>query len=98
MIVWLWEAGSTQGVLATGNQAEARRKVASCMRATGAVTAVLEMAHFDGMQSLNAAYAPVEGQCWVARCHPSGRVSWRLRAPACEPAAVSHGQPKHGDQ
>ena len=90
MIVWLWEAGSTQGVLAAGNQAKARRKVASCMRATGAVTAVLEMAHFDVVGSLNAAYAPVDGQCWVARCHPSGRVSWRrLRAPAREPPA--HG-------
>ena len=96
MIVWLWQAGSTQGVLATGNQAEARRKVASCMRATGAVIAVLEMAHFDVVGSLNAAYAPVDGQCWVARCHPSGRVTWRLRAPEREPAAW-HGQPEHGN-
>jgi hypothetical protein len=98
VIVWLWQAGSTQGVVVTGNQARARRKVASCMRDTGTVTAVLEMAHFDGMKSLNAAYAPVDGECWIGRCHPSGRVSWRLRAPAREPAAVRHGQPDHGDQ
>lgn len=88
MIVWLWQAGSTQGVLATGNQAEARRKVATCMRDTGVVTAVLEMAHFDVAGSLIAAYAPVEGQCWVARSHPSGRVSWRLRTPGREPPAT----------
>ena len=98
MIVWLWQAGSTQGVVVTGNQAKARRKVTSCMRDTGTVTAVLEMARFDGMKSLNAAYAPVDGQSWVARCHPSGRVSWRLRAPAREPAAACHGQPDHGDR
>jgi len=96
VIVWLWEAGSTQGVLAIGSQAEARRKVASCMRATGVITGVLEMAHFDVVGSLNAAYAPVDGQRWVARCHPSGRVSWRLRAPAREPPAAWHGQPEHG--
>jgi hypothetical protein len=97
VIVWLWQAGSTQGVVVTGNQAKARRRVASCMRDTGAVTAVLEMAYFDGMKSLNATYAPVDGQRWLGRCHPSGRVSWRLRAPERESAAVGRGQPDHGD-
>ena len=97
MIVWLWQAGSTQGVVVTGDQAKVRRRVASCMRDTGAVNAVLEMAYFDGMKSLNAAYALVDGQRWVGRCHPSGRVSWRLGAPAREPAAVGHSQPDHGD-
>lgn len=86
MIVWLWRAGSAEGV--TDECRKARRAAASFMRGTGTGSAVVEQAHFiPGIDSLNTGYEKAGAPRWVARRHPSGRISWRLRPAAPELAA-----------
>lgn len=78
-MVWLWAAGSAEGV--TDDYAKARGTAASFMRRTGTSAAVAEQAYFiTGIRSLSAGYEKVSGSHWVARRHPSGRISWRLRS------------------
>ena len=80
MIVWLWAAGNGEGV--TDDYAKARGAAASFMRMTGTSAAVVEQAYFiTGIRSLSAGYERAGGSHWVARRHPSGRISWRLRSP-----------------
>jgi hypothetical protein len=78
VIVWLWAAGNGEGV--TDDYAKARRAAASFMRMTGTSAAVVEQAYFiTGIRSLSAGYERAGGSHWIARRHPSGRISWRLR-------------------
>ena len=78
MIVWLWAAGPAVGV--TDDHAKARRAAVFFMRSAGADAAVVEMAYFiSGTRSLSAGYEPAGAARWVARRHPGGRVSWRMR-------------------
>jgi hypothetical protein len=75
VIVRLWSAGSAEGV--TDRRAKACRTAASFIQSCGADTAVVEMAYFDdGVRSLSAGYMIADARRWVARRHPSGRVSW----------------------
>jgi hypothetical protein len=79
VIVWLWRAGTAEGVVVTDDQQQARRTDAAFMRRTGIVTAVMEMAYFDdGVKSLSAGYVSADAWRSVARCHPSGRISWSI--------------------
>jgi hypothetical protein len=88
VIVWLWWAGSAEGV--TDSRRTARGRAVSFLRGTGA-TAILEMAYFnDGVRSLGAGYDRAHGApCWVARRLPGGRVNWTLRHAEPELAAAS---------
>jgi hypothetical protein len=79
VIVWLWATGSAEGV--TDDYMKARRAAASFMRSTGTDAAVVEQAYFiTGIRSLSAGYERAGGSHWIARRHPSGRISWRLRS------------------
>lgn len=76
--MWLWAAGSAEGV--TDDHAKVRRAAVSFMRSTGTDAAVVEQAYFiSGTRSLSAGYEKADAPCWVARRHPGGRVSWRMR-------------------
>jgi hypothetical protein len=86
VIVWLWAAGSAEGV--TDDYTKAREAAASFMRMTGTDTAVVEQAHFiTGISSLSAGYERAGAPQWIARRHPGGRISWRLRPTGPELAA-----------
>ena len=75
MIVFLWSAGTAEGV--TDNPRKARDDAAALMRSQEADTALVEKAYFmPGFGSLETGYLSA-GPCWTARRHPSGRVSWR---------------------
>ena len=75
MIVFLWSAGTAEGV--TDNPQTARTNAAALMCSQEADTALVEKAYFiPGIGSLETGYVPA-GRCWAARRHPSGRVSWR---------------------
>ena len=79
MIVWLWQAGSAEGV--TDDFEKARRTTASFMRSSGTDAAVVEQAYFiPGIESLSTGYERTAGPHWVARRHPGGRISWSLRS------------------
>jgi hypothetical protein len=79
VIVWLWQAGTAEGVIVAGDQQQARTRVAAFIRRTGMVAAVMEMAYFDdGVKSLSAGYVSADAWRSVARCHPSGRISWSI--------------------
>jgi len=74
-MVWLWAAGSSQGV--TDDQAKARKGAASALASSGTGTAVVEQAYFiSGTRSLSAGYE-LAGARWVAR-RRRGQVSWRM--------------------
>jgi hypothetical protein len=80
VIVWLWAAGSAEGV--TDDYAKARRAAASFMRKTGTSAAVVEQAYLiTGIRSLSAGYEKANAPHWVARRHPGGQISWRQRWP-----------------
>jgi hypothetical protein len=86
VIVWLWATGNAEGV--TDDCTKAREAATSFMRMTGASAAVVEQAHFiTGIRSLSAAYERAGGSHWIARRHPSGRISWSLRPTGPELAA-----------
>ena len=75
MIVFLWSAGTAEGV--TDNPRKAHDDAAALMRSQEADTALVEKAYFiPGFGSLETGYLPA-GPCWTARRHPNGRVSWR---------------------
>jgi len=77
VIVYLWRAGSAEGV--TDDRKTALRTAARFMRATGAGEAVVETARYDDVTgSPRAGYAKADGPHWVARRHADGRVTWRL--------------------
>jgi hypothetical protein len=79
VIVFLWQAGTAEGV--TDDYATAQQRAASFMRGAGASTAVVEQASFiDGSTSLSSCYQALPGRCWVARRHPGGRVYWEQRS------------------
>ena len=82
MIVWLWEAGPAAGV--TDDPGKARRTAAFFMRSASTDSAVVEQARFiPGIRSLSAGYERPDGAArWVARLHPSGRITWKPRPPA----------------
>ena len=78
MIVWLWAAGSAVGV--TDDHKKARRAAVFFMRSAGTDAAVVEQAYFiSGARSLGAGYERDGAARWVARRHPGGRISWRMR-------------------
>ena len=78
MIVWLWVARSAVGV--TDDHKKARRAAVFFMRSAGADAAVVEQAYFiSGTRSLQAGYEGAGAARWVARRHPGGRISWRMR-------------------
>jgi len=78
VIVWLWAAGSAVGV--SDDHANARRAAVFYMRSTGTDAAVVEQAYYiSGARSLSAGYEPAGAPHWVARRHPGGRISWRMR-------------------
>jgi hypothetical protein len=86
VIVYLWQAGSAEGV--TDDHERARRKAARFMRTTGTDKAIVETARYDdGIRSLGAGYAKADGPHWVARRHANGQVTWRLRSAESELAA-----------
>jgi hypothetical protein len=86
VIVWLWAAGSAVGV--TDDHKKARRAALFFMRDAGTDAAVVERAHFIcGTTSLSAGYERAGAARWVARRHPGGRVSWRMRPAEPGPAA-----------
>jgi hypothetical protein len=87
VIVWLWSAGSAQGV--TDNDEKARQAASRFIAGTGADTAVVEQAHYiSGTDTLVTGYHKADAPRWVARRHPGGRVTWKLRPPAPELAAA----------
>jgi hypothetical protein len=64
---------------------EKARKGGFFMRSTGTDAAVVEQAYFiPGSKLLGAGYEKAAGPHWVARRHPGGRISWRLRPPEPE--------------
>jgi hypothetical protein len=76
VIVWLWSAGSCEGV--TGDHAKARKAAARALASSGTGTAVVEQAYFvSGTRSLSAGYERA-GTRWVGRRRRGGQVSWRL--------------------
>lgn len=76
--MWLWATGSAVGV--TDDHTRARRAAVFFMRSTGTDAAVVEQAYFvSGNRSLSAGYEKAAAERWVARRHPGGRVSWRMR-------------------
>jgi hypothetical protein len=86
VIVWLWRAGSAEGV--TDDEVKARTAAASFMRSNRVNTAVVEMAYFDdGVKSLSSGYVSADAWRWVARLHPGSRVSWSSVAAKSEVAA-----------
>jgi hypothetical protein len=81
--VFLWQAGTAEGV--TDSPGKARRHAARWMRRQETDTARVEPAHFvSGIETLDAGYLPSSAPHWTGRRHPSGRVTWRLRAPSLE--------------
>ena len=78
MIVFLWSAGTAEGV--TDSPWQARRSAAAWMRRLEADTALIEQAQFiPGIKSLEAGYRQARGgPYWTARRRSSGRISWRL--------------------
>jgi hypothetical protein len=86
--VWLWSAGTTEGV--TGDREKACENAACYLGSAGA-TAVVEQARFvllvEG-ESLDAGYETLTGAArWVACRHPGGRVSWSASPAKPEMAA-----------
>jgi hypothetical protein len=74
MRVYLWEAGSAEGV--TGDHARARALAGRSMLANGAAEAVVEPADFDdAVKSLEAGYVRTTGRRWTAR-REGRRVVW----------------------
>ena len=87
MIVYLWSAGTAEGV--TDSPRKARRHAAAWMGRQKADTALIEQAHFiPGIESMEAGYTRTpRDPYWAGRRHPSGRISWRLCVRAPELAA-----------
>jgi hypothetical protein len=87
MIVFLWQAGTAEGV--TDDCEKALKQAASFMHSTGASTALVEQARFTGgNRSLSSGYRALQGPYWVARRHHGGQVSWEPNWPAPEPTAA----------
>lgn len=87
MIVFLWSAGTAEGV--TDSARKARGNAAALIRSSKADTALVEQAHFiPGVDSLEAGYQrPDPAWYWTARRRPSGRIFWQRRVRALELAA-----------
>ena len=86
MKVYLWQAGTAEGV--TDDDERARTLAASFMGENGAAEAVVETADLDiGIKALAAGYAKTQGKRWVAQLHGS-QVVWNCRhVSAAKPAA-----------
>ena len=90
MIVYLWQAGSAEGIADTSWRA--RRRAAGSMRRLQEQAGRVEQAQFVfGTESLHAGYHRAPGDpYWTGRRHPSGRVSWqpgeRAPGPTVPPA------------
>jgi hypothetical protein len=86
-MVWLWAAGSAQGV--TDDREKARAAAACFMSGTGADAAVVELAHYvSGTDTLVTGYRKAGALRWVARRYPGGQVTWKPAPPVPEPAAA----------
>lgn len=85
MIVYLWQAGTAEGI--AGTPLRARRRAADSMRGLQEHAARIEQAHIVlGTESLHAVYYRAPGDpCWTGRQYPSGRVSWQPGEHAPEP-------------
>jgi DNA-binding CsgD family transcriptional regulator len=94
MIVYLWQAGTAEGV--AGTSWRARRRAADSMRRLQEQAARIEQAHFVfGTESLHAGYHRAPGDpYWTGRQYPSGRVNWQPGERAPEPAMPAPGQPQ----
>jgi hypothetical protein len=74
VIVYLWRAGSAEGV--TDDPVKARALAARFMLAGGATEAAVETAHYDGgSTSLDAGYALAAGLRWTAH-RQDGQAAW----------------------
>ncbi len=83
MRVYLWEAGSAEGV--TDDQDRALRLAACCLLENGGARAVVEPADLD-LSSLERGYTRAAGRRWTASRRGS-EVAWasrRVPAPAPE--------------
>jgi hypothetical protein len=86
MIVYLWQAGSAEGV--AGDYGKAQEQAVTFMCRAGAGTAVIEEARFiSGDTSLASGYQASADRRWVARRHLGCQVTWELR-PVHERAAA----------
>lgn len=88
--VYLWKAGSAQGV--TDDSKRARRRAARSMRENGAAEAFVETLYFDDELSLmDAGYVNRGGPRWTGR-RQGNRVVWRCRwvpAPGPDPVLAA---------
>jgi DNA-binding CsgD family transcriptional regulator len=87
MIVYLWQAGTAEGI--AGTPWRARRCAADWMRRLQEQAARIEQAHFVfGTESLHTGYyrAPADPY-WIGRQYPNGRVSWQPGERAPVPTA-----------
>jgi hypothetical protein len=73
MIVFLWQAGTAEGV--TDDYVKAQLHAFCFMRRTGASTAVVEQAYYiSGIDTLVSGYQRADAPRWVARRLPGGRI------------------------
>jgi DNA-binding CsgD family transcriptional regulator len=96
MIVYLWQAGTAEGI--AGTPLRARRRAADSMRGLQEHAARIEQAHIVlGTESLHAVYYRAPGDpCWTGRQYPSGRVSWQPGECAPEPAVLRQLRDERG--
>lgn len=85
-MVWLWEAGTAEGV--TCNERRAREIAESFLAADRAATALVERAFFVcDLKSLSDSYYRPSSERWSARRGRDGRIMWRLLPASPERAA-----------
>jgi DNA-binding CsgD family transcriptional regulator len=96
MIVYLWKAGTAEGI--ADAPWRARRRAADSMRGLQEQAARIDQAHFVlGTESLHADYHRAPGDpYWIGRQYPSGRVSWQPGERASEPTVPRQPQDERG--
>lgn len=90
--VYLWQAGSTEGVV-VADRRRARSRAAACMRETNVAEAVVETHYYtDAIRvrpdGVTGGYIRAEGPHWTGRLYPGGRVFWKRRPQAPALTAV----------
>lgn len=96
MIVYLWKAGTAEGI--ADAPWRARRRAADSMRRLQEQAARIDQAHFVlGTESLHADYHRAPGDpYWIGRQYPSGRVNWQPGERASEPTMPQQPQDERG--
>jgi hypothetical protein len=85
-MVWLWEAGTAEGV--TCDERRARQIAESFLSAGRADTALVEGAVFVcDLKSLSDSYYRPSSGRWSARRGQDGRITWKLLPASPERAA-----------